>query len=329
MNPWVLFAICVVLIVMAGPVLTREARSLSDILGWSRNWVGGILLAAATSLPELITGMSSIAIANAPNIAVADALGSCIFNLVLLALLDILCREDSVFSHTDQGHVLTASLGTLMIGVTGAGLLTAAAGFDLVIGQVSVYSFLILLMYLVVVRTIFLFEKRSGEKSPTVRVRNGLRKAVLFFSLAGLIVAAAGTLLPFAGTAIADQMGWRISFVGTLLVAAATSLPEFVVMLAALRMRSIDFAVAGLLGSNIFDVAIIALDDVAFRSGSLFANVAPAHAGTAFGAVIMSSVVISAIIDRPQVRVFGRLGWISVFLVAVYAITAYAIYLHG
>ena len=329
MTAWLLFAACVLLIIAAGPALTREARNISDILGWSRTWVGGILLALATSLPELITGVSSVTVANSPNIAVGDALGSCIFNLALLAVLDILCREDSVFSHADQGHVLTASLGTLMIAVTGAGLLTAAAGFEMVIGHVSIYSILLLLMYLIVVRAIFLFETRSGDTSRRIPDRNALRKSASRFAFAGLVVAVGGTLLPFAGSAIADQMDWRTSFVGTLLVAAATSLPELVVMLAALRMRSIDLALGGLLGSNIFDMAIIAIDDLAFVKGSLFMNVSPAHAGTAFGAVIMSSVVIAAIIDRPKARAFGRVGWISVFLVAIYAITAYAIYLHG
>lgn len=43
-----------------------------------------ILLATVTSLPELVTGVSAVTMAGAPDIAVGDALGSCVFNLAIL-----------------------------------------------------------------------------------------------------------------------------------------------------------------------------------------------------------------------------------------------------
>lgn len=310
-------------------MLTRDARRLADRLGWSRSWVGGILLATATSLPELITGISAVSLANAPNIAVGDVLGSCIFNLVLLALLDVLCREDSAFSRADEGHVLTASLGIMMLAMTGAGLLTSEAGFDPVVGHVSVYTLLLLTIYIVVVRAIFMHERRTRFRVVRALDRPAALRPAVSMTIAAAIIAVAGTWLPFTGAAIAQQTGWGTSFVGTLFIAAATSFPELVVMISALRLRSVDMAIAGLLGSNVFDIAILAVDDFAYTRGSLFADVSAAHAGTAFGAIIMSSVVVAAIIDRPRVRIFGRVGWVSVLLAAIYAISAYWTYLVG
>lgn len=95
---WGKFAICVALIAVAGPALARYGEIIAQKTGLSRSWVGLLLLATATSLPELFTGVSAVTAANAPNIAVGDALGSCIFNLAILVVLDALNRDESVFS---------------------------------------------------------------------------------------------------------------------------------------------------------------------------------------------------------------------------------------
>jgi len=325
---WVHFGLCALLIIVAGPVLTRQAHVIAPRWGLSDSWAGMVLLATATSLPELITGLSSVTAAGAPNLAVGDILGSCIFNLALLAVLDLLSREGSLFNDADQGHVLSAALGTLMISVAGAALIVARAGLDVVIWHVSIYSLLLIVMYAIAMRALYLHGRAPA--ATRLEVAPGpLLSPVAKYAGAALVVALAGAWLPFAGLDIAEMMGWNTSFVGTLLLAATTSLPELVVMGTALRMRCIDMAIAGLLGSNLFDVAILAIDDMAYVEGSLFAAVSPGHAGSAFGAAIMGSVVIISIIDRPTVRVFGRIGWASIFLIAIYVVSAYAIFLLG
>jgi Ca2+/Na+ antiporter len=114
--PWLKFAICVALIGLAGPALTRNGDIIARLTGLSRSWIGLVLVATATSLPELFTGVSAVTAADAPNIAVGDALGSCVFNLVMLVLLDELSREEPMYRHIDQGHILTAGFGVILIG---------------------------------------------------------------------------------------------------------------------------------------------------------------------------------------------------------------------
>ena len=82
--PWLKLAACVVMIGVAGPILVRNGDAIARLTGLSRSWIGLVLLATATSLPELLTGVSAVTIANAPNIAAGDALGSCVFNLMML-----------------------------------------------------------------------------------------------------------------------------------------------------------------------------------------------------------------------------------------------------
>jgi cation:H+ antiporter len=75
---WLLlqFALCAVLIARAGYVLSRSADALAQAYGWGRGWVGLALLATVTSLPELASGISAVALVDAPNLAVGNALGA-------------------------------------------------------------------------------------------------------------------------------------------------------------------------------------------------------------------------------------------------------------
>jgi len=123
LMPWLKFALCLISIGAAGPALLRNADIISRLTGLSRSWIGLALLATATSLPELFTGISAVTVANAPNIAVGDLLGSCEFNLAMLVLLDAFSRKEPLYRHIDQVNILTAGFGVILIGAAGAFIL--------------------------------------------------------------------------------------------------------------------------------------------------------------------------------------------------------------
>jgi cation:H+ antiporter len=193
------------------------------------------------------------------------------------------------------------------------------------------YSPVIVLLYFVAMRSIFLYEREQmsafvedvTERYPAVT----LRSASLGYVVAGSIVAAAGVALPFVASEIAAMMGWSNTFVGTLLVAATTSLPELAVTIGALRLGAIDMAIANLLGSNLFDIVIIAIDDLAFLRGPILSHVSPIHGVSALSAVIMSSLAIVGLFGRTGTRVFGTVGWVSLGLFAIYVLNSLGLYL--
>jgi cation:H+ antiporter len=329
-EAWAKFAICVALIAIAGPALTYYGDVIASRTGFTRNWIGLLLLATATSLPELFTGVSAVTAANAPNIAAGDALGSCVFNLAILVVLDMLCREESVFRRMDQGHIFTAGFGVILIGFAGASLLLGANQFAPNIFHISIFTPVLIALYLVAMRAAFRYESRRAAAAiapPEADI--GLGRAIAGYLLAAALVAGAGVWLPFVGLDISDAMGWRATFVGTLFIAAATSTPEMIVTLAALRLGALDMGIANLLGSNLFNMLVIAVDDIAYQQGSLFAAASPTHAVTAFAAMIMSGIVIVALLDKPSTRFFGILGWASLSLSTVYFFSTYLIYLYG
>lgn len=329
--PWAELAFCAALIAIGGPLLARYGDAIARLTGLSRSWIGLVLLATATSLPELFTGISAVTAAAAPNIAVGDALGSCIFNLAILVVLDALTPDPPIYRRIDQGHILTAGFGIIMLGSVGAILLASRAGLNFRILHISAYTPLLLGLYLIAVRAAFLYERRALAKGLEA-AQDGkitLQAAILRYLAAAIVIVAAGSWLPFIGVDIAQTMGWKTTFVGTLLIAAVTSLPELAVTIGALRLGAVDMAIASLLGSNLFDMLILAVDDIAYLKGPLFAAASPSHAVSAFGAVIMSGIFIVALIYQPEKRLLGLVGWVSVSLAAVYLLIAYASLLLG
>jgi cation:H+ antiporter len=85
MIVWLQFIACTAIIVFAGAKLSKYGDIIADLTGMGRMWIGVVLLASVTSLPELITGVSSVTLYDLPNIAVGDVLGSCMFNLLIIA----------------------------------------------------------------------------------------------------------------------------------------------------------------------------------------------------------------------------------------------------
>jgi len=330
---WLQFGVCALLIGAAGPELSRSGDIIADKTGISGNWIGLVLLGAVTSLPELVTGVSSVTWANEPNIAVGDVFGSCVFNLLILVVVDFMHRETPVYRRAHQGHILSAGFGVILIGFAGLNLLVADHRANYAIGHVGLYTPILIGLYLLALRAVFTYERDhreafvegASERYPDVT----LKAAIVRYLAAAVLVVAAGIWLPFAGTDLADAMGWKTTFVGSLFVAAATSLPELVVTIAAVRIGALNMAIANLLGSNLFNMLVLGIDDIFYLKGPILWNVSPAHAFSAASAVIMAGLVIVSLLYRPGKRLFRVIGWTSLGLFVLYVFNAYVVYLHG
>jgi cation:H+ antiporter len=318
---------------VAGPRLSRNADIIADRSGLSANWIGLVLLGTITSIPELATGITAVTAANVPNIAAGDALGSVVFNLIILAAVDLMFRKGNVYETADTGHILAAGWGVVLIGFIGLSMTITDRGLSLSIGHVGLYTPIIVGLYILAVRTVFTYERRhrapfveaASERYPDI----SLQSAVWRFALASAIVLVGGIGLPYAASTLADAMGWQKTFVGSLLVAGVTSLPELVVTLAAVRFGALNLAISNLLGSNLFDALILAIDDVFYWRGPLFSSISPAHAATAASGVLMSGLVIVSLLYRPAKRVLGTVGWTSLSLFVVYLLNSYVLFLFG
>jgi cation:H+ antiporter len=327
---WLEFALVSGVIVVCGANLSRYGDVIAEKTGLGRAWIGLILMASVTSLPELITGVSSVALAEAPDIAVGDVLGSCVFNLAIIALMDMLHGRTPIFSKVEHGHVLSAGFGVVLISLAAGSLLTA--GLMPSLGPVGLSTPAIVVIYAIGIRSVFLFQKREiaehvGEMAAVSHHgRISMRKAALLYGAYAAVLVGAAAWLPFLGARIADETGLGRSFVGTILVAMTTSLPELVVSIAALRIGAADMAIANLLGSNMFNVFILAIDDCFFTRGPLLAHVSHNHAVTGIVAVLMTGIVMISLTYRLEKKVFLRLGWDALALILGYAANVSLLY---
>lgn len=329
MNIWLQFALCLVLIGVAGYRLSLYGDIIAERLQLSRSWVGVVMVASVTSLPELVTGVSSVTAAQAPNIAVGDVMGSCVFNLLLIVMLDFLHRKETVYTRARVGHVLSAGFGVVLLGFAATNIVLAQAGMVWAVGHVGLYTPVILLLYALSMRTLFIYEQAQelpvSEAAGLGRAVT-LRRAVRGYVLASLVVVAAGIWLPFVAVDLAELMGWRQSFVGTLFVATVTSVPEAVVSLAAVRIGALDMALGNLFGSNLFNMAILAVDDLFYLPGPLLSGISPGHGVSALAAIMMSGIAIVGLFYRAKKRVFRTVGWASLFLLTVYVLNTFLSY---
>jgi cation:H+ antiporter len=324
------FAACAVLIARAGYVLSRSADALAAAHGWGRGWVGLALLATVTSLPELASGISAVAFVDAPNLAVGNALGACVVNLLFLVVVDALQRRQPMYREASATHLLSAGFGVVMLGFVALSLLTGTRAPAVL--HVGLYSPMLLALYLLALKGVHAHEHQAVAGDATTRPpapAGQTRREWRRFGLAALVVLAAGSWLPEAADGLATSLGLSRSFVGTVLMAIVTTLPEMAVTLGALRLGALDMAIGNLLGSNLFNVVILAVDDVFYVRGPLLAAAAAVHTGTAVTALVMTGLVIIGLVMRPQGRTLRVVSWVSVGLAATYVVNAALVYLGG
>lgn len=324
------FIVISVIIVICGTRLSKYGDVIAEKTGLGRAWTGLILVASITSLPELITGISSVALADLPNIAAGDIMGSCVFNLMILAMLDPMDKGKPIFSRVGQSHLLSAGFGVALIGLVSISILIK--DFMPSFWHIGAYTPVFFIVYLMGIRMVYFYEKRFIKElvSEGTRQYDGvtLKRAVTIYSLNALIVVGVATPLPFVAGAIAEATGLGSSFVGTVFVAITTSLPELVVSIAALRIGAPDLATGNILGSNMFNILILGIDDLAYTKGPLLSNISKSHAVTGIMAILMTAIVLISITSRPEKK-NTRFGWDSIAMLAIGALSIYFVYIMG
>jgi len=326
---WFLFLLASLVIVAAGTQLARYGDVIGEKSGLGRSWIGVVLLAATTSLPELFTGFSATALSGLPDIAVGDVLGSCMFNLLILSMMDAI-QPEPLSARAHQGHVLSIGLGLLLISAAGLGLAGGAAMPRL--GWVGATTPAVIVLYFLSMRAVFTHERqRRAREAAEVAEQlayEGVptRTAVTRYAVAALFVVGAAVWLPELGARLADETGLGQAFVGSLFIAVTTSLPEIVVSLTAVRIGAVDLGIASVLGSNLFNLFILGLDDVFYLKGPLLAAVGDEHGVSVLAVVMMNALFLAGLTYKTLTKRFV-VAWDTGAIAAVYAAAVALVYL--
>lgn len=326
---FVYFLLAAAVTVFAAIKLSTYADVMSEKSRMGGLLIGTVLLAGATSLPEVTTSISAVVINN-PDIAVGNMLGSNLFNIFILAMFDLYFRQKQLFNGASRDHLYTAGLGLLL---TVSTLVALIVRVDMTFIGIGVDALLIAALYGFGIYYIGKQPKapetnEETEEEVIVSTNHAisLKRAIIGFGLAALVTMAAGTALSITGDRIAVVTGLGSSFVGSFLIAASTSLPEAAAVFMALKLRNVNLAFGSILGSNIFNMLIIAMSDVFYQNGSILADVSSSHLVSAVGITLLSILVMYSIL-RQRVTSTVRYVLPSVLVVLVYFVSSYLIFI--
>jgi cation:H+ antiporter len=327
---WFGLIICAIVIVYSGTKLSKYGDIIAEKTGLGRAWIGLVLMASVTSLPELVTGISSVTYAGVPNIAIGDVLGSCVFNLLIIAILDAQYRIMPISAKAHQGNVLSAAFGILLLSMVALSMFLGKYLSPL--GWIGPYSLLFVAIYFVAMRLIYSYEKKQiaalmKEKAIKLRYEDISKKtAFMKYGLNALIVIIAASFLPKIGEGIAETTRLGQTFVGNIFIAISTSLPEVVVSIAAVRIDAIDLAIGNLFGSNIFNIFILAIDDIFFIKGPLLFFADSNHIISALSAIAMATIAVIGLTYR-SVKKSLFIAWDSIGIIIVYIVNLMLLYM--
>ena len=325
---WVKFIVCALIIVFSGRKVAKYGDIIADKTGLGGVWIGAVLVAITTSLPELFTGISAVTLVKAPDLTIGNLFGANTFNLFNLALLDIAYRHGPLLTAVSSGHLLTAGLSLILVALPAVCLVIGTWLSPLGIGWVGIYTPIIFLLYLFILRMVFNYERSQRNQSQHMEIvfkyeEVNLKRAYLCYGLAAIVIIGAGMWLAFVGKELAEATGWGQSFVGSLFIAFATTLPEITVSFSALRLGAVDLCVGNMVGSNLFNMTIVGIDDLFYTEGPILSAVSQSHVFTAMVVIIMTGIVIAGLVSRPQRKTPLKISWYSLALIAVFLLGAY------
>lgn len=326
---WVQFIVSALIIVITAVKLADYGDAIAYRTKLGGMFIGALLIAGATSLPELLTMINAIQQQHV-DLTAGDLFGSCMFNMLLLGVLDMLFYKNRILRRVALKHALTASLAVMLMGMAVFFLL---ANLHLTIGWIGLDSLLMMGVYVVGVWLLRSNPATGVAEAPREVAEDdagvpSLRKAIIGFALASLVLILVTPWMVRSGSDIAEITGLGTGFVGMILIAFVTSLPELVSMIAAARIGAYDMAVGNLFGSNVFNMFTLGLADVIYTQGSFLGAISPVFALAGLLAILMTTLALIGNLAQVERRI-----WIveldALLLVLIYIGGMYLLYLRG
>ncbi len=326
----VLFLLSACLIGFFGIRMTYLARDLAAATGMGEAFTGAIFIGATTSLSGIMASATAAWHGEA-SLAVSNSLGGIAAQTLFLVLADLLYRKANL-------EFAAASVENLMMSVQLMLLLCILLiAFNLPHASflaIHPASLLLVVVYLFTVKLLidthekpmWLPRMTQGTVRESAHNRHersaGQSNLKLFinFGVCALAVAVAGWLIAGSGMAIVEQTGWSAGIVGGIFIAVATSLPELVVAVTAIRLGALTLAVGDIVGGNAFDTLFIAVSDFFYREGSIYAAITDTEKLWLGSAMLMNSVLLMGLMYRER-KGIANIGLESVMILVIYVVT--------
>jgi len=313
-------------IAVVGVRLTEKADQLADRTGAGEAITGAVLLGMATSLSGTVVSVTA-AIDGEASLAFSNAVGGIAAQTAFLALADITYRRANLeHASADPAILYQASLLTLMLGLP----LAAWTGPEVSVLGVHPVSLLLPVIYVAGLRVggqvraapmwrpVSTPQTREDRPETDHEAEGSLVSLLLRFGALVVILGLAGWAMSKIAVQMPERIGIPATVVGALMTAVATSLPELITTLAAVRRGAVQLAVGGIIGGNTFDVLFLTAADVGYRDGSIYHAIGRADMFWIAVGMLMTSILLIGLIVRER-HGPGRIGVESSALLLVYA----------
>ncbi|TYC53156.1 sodium:calcium antiporter [Marinobacter sp. BW6] len=319
------FVIATFVIVTAGSRLARVADELADRTGLGEALFGIFLLAGVTSLPDFAATLSA-AMDSRPDLAMSNVMGSMAANLVFLGIADIIYRKANLeHAAASSTNLMLAALLIVLLALP----LLAIASPPVSIWGVHPITPVITAAYLFglhLVRTTDSkpmwfprLTRQTVPDKPDHYLHGGLAQAWVGFIVLAAITGVAGWVLMEGAKVISDETGLSDTLIGGLFTALATSSPELVTTIAAIRRNALTLAVSNIFGTNCFNMLVIASADVGYPGGSIYHDITPVQMTWGLVSILMTATLLMGMVRRQRYGI-GKIGFESALILSVYAV---------
>ena len=278
--------------------LSNKASVYVDLLDKKTNlsgaFIGGVMLSAVTSLPELFTSLTSTVYLDKPGLCIGNILGSDLFNLTVLAALMLIFFKGYSSAKVAKSHII------ISIAVGGIYLLTLLNWLGILSGElkfgsytISILTLFIIILYILGVRYMAQDESAGDEDDTDTKLT--VKQIVTRFILVSIGIIAVSILVTNLTDKIAVKLGLGAGLAGALFLGVATSLPELVSTFSLFRLKNYNVGIGNIIGSNIFNFLILSIADICyFGNKTVFDYSDPKNVNLIiFGAVSTVAMLIS------------------------------------
>lgn len=331
-----IFSVLAGLIWTAGTRLSYYVDAIAEQTKIARAFMGLVLLATATELPEIVTTVTASSSGNGA-LALNNMFGGVMLQLVVLSIADIFVVRGTLTSYPRRQTVVIAGL----LSILSLSLLLALylIGDITLIAHMGIGSLLIGFLYVFFMYLLKISEKRdiwSPVDLPNEPATNDaerknhydhltLNKLIMFSMIAALIILICGVAVVNVAETLANQTGLGNSFIGVSLLAFTTSLPELSTSIAAVRVKAYTMAISNVFGSNLIMIFLVLPADLFFMQGPILNHVDLSAAFALASGILLTSIYCVGILTRSKMKILG-MGVDSLLVVLLYIASLVILY---
>lgn len=266
----VLWSFCYLILAALVVVLSVKLADYVDLIDKKTNisgaFIGGVILAAVTSLPELFTSFSAVVIIKNPSLVIGNILGSNLFNITIFGIILIIWAKKFASAQVGKSHFKITAFTLFLFALM---FLSVTLGLDFSMFNISIYSLIIIITYIFSIRYMANDESDNDEVTDNPLT---IKQIAVRFVILAVILVSVSIAITYVTDILAEGFNLGATIAGALFLGIATSLPELTSTFALAKKSNFNAATGNILGSGVFNFAILAIADLLYRGGSVYAG---------------------------------------------------------